>query len=107
MAIADETEESFTRAVLQLAALFGWRRIHLRPAVNRRGNWSTPVQGDGEGFPDLLLLRRGRLIVAELKVPGNNTTPEQEAWLAAFREAQAGVYTWRPADWKLIEEILA
>ena len=106
MAIADESEVAFTRSALQLAKLFGWRSAHFRPAMNRRGKWATPVQGDGEGFPDLVLVRRGRLVVAELKIGNEKPTVEQEAWLAAFKAVGAEVYVWRPADWKVMEEIL-
>jgi hypothetical protein len=69
--------------------------------------WRTAVQGDGKGFPDLVLLRDGVLLVAELKVGNNKLSPSQAAWLAAFRAAGVAASVWRPGDWSLIEQALA
>lgn len=100
-------EFPFQDQVLQLAGYCGWKRAHFRPARTLKG-WRTPVAGDGKGFPDLVLLRRGRLIVSELKRDGEDPTPEQEDWLAAWREVPgAEVYVWRPADFDAITQILA
>jgi hypothetical protein len=96
----DVLETDFQSQVLQLAGLLRWRRAHFRPALNRRGEWQTAVQGDGAGFPDLILVRGGRVLAVELKSELGKTTPEQDAWLAAF--AQAGVVScvWRPSDFR-------
>lgn len=98
------TETEFLAQVLQLAKLRGWRTLHIRPGRTARG-WRTPVQGDGVGFPDLLLIRGAVLIVAELKVGKNQTTPEQKEWLRAFLPF-AKVRVWTPADWEQIEREL-
>ncbi len=60
------------------------------------------------GFPDLVLLRKGRLIVAELKREREEPSEEQKDWLEGFREAGVDVRVWRPSDWLSgdIEEIL-
>ncbi len=101
------SEAEFTRQVLQLCALHGWRTIHLRPARSLKG-WLTAVAGDGVGFPDLLALRGSRLIVAELKRDRTQKpTWAQEAWLAAFRLAGVPAYVWTPEDWTAIEEVLS
>ena len=99
------TEAEFTAQVLEYARLRGWRTIHLRPARTARG-WRTAVQGDGAGFPDVLALRGGRVVVAELKVARNVATEAQEAWLAAWREAGAEVFLWTPDAWAEIERVL-
>lgn len=100
------TEAEFQRQVLALAKIQGWLRAHFRPARTKRG-WRTAVAGDGKGFPDLVLLRGRRLVVAELKVGRRKTTPEQDHWLDAFRAASnAEVFVWRPRDWPQIEEVL-
>jgi hypothetical protein len=98
------TEAEFTRMVLQLARLRGWWSFHARPARTKRG-WRTAVQGDGTGFPDVLLLRGPVQLVAELKVRGR-PTEAQRAWLAAFAAAGVPAYTWTPADWSSIEAVL-
>jgi hypothetical protein len=106
MRVKKLTEREFMRQVLEYAKLTGWLRVHFRPAMTKTG-WRTAVEGDGVGFPDCLLLRRNRLVVAELKTPGKSMTPAQSEWLKAFAEAGAETYLWRPADWEAIERILA
>lgn len=99
------TEAEFTAQVLELASVLGWRAAHFRPARTAQG-WRTPVAGDGRGFPDLILVR-DRVVAAELKVGRNCTTPEQDAWLEAFRGAGVPSYTWRPEDWDAIQATLS
>lgn len=103
------TEAEFTRMFLDLARLRGWMSAHFRPGMDRRGRWRTAVQGDGAGFPDALLVRPrdGKMLVAELKVGRNRTTPEQDRWLAAFRAAGVPAEVLTPDDWPKIEQLLA
>lgn len=99
------TESDFLRQVLDLAAAYRWRTAHFRPARTADG-WRTPVAGDGEGFPDLILVRE-RVIVAELKVGRNQVTGPQRLWLIAFEAAGVAAYEWRhPDDWPEIERVL-
>jgi hypothetical protein len=99
------TEAEWQEQVIELAHALGWRVAHFRPARTQHG-WRTPVAGDGAGFPDLLLVRGARVIVAELKRegPGHEPTPEQVAWLDAFGAADIEAHIWRPGD---IDEIAA
>ena len=100
------TEAAFQAQVLQLAKIHGWRSAHFRPAQTARG-WRTAVSGDGAGFPDLILVRGYRLIVAELKRDAKQKPrPEQTAWLDAFRGVGAEVFLWTPGDWVEIERVL-
>ncbi len=98
-------EETFLRQVIQLARLLGWRSFHCRPARTARG-WRTPVQGDGKGFPDLILLKGTQIIVAELKAGKNKITREQQAWIAAWKAVGARGFVWRPEDLYAIQAIL-
>jgi hypothetical protein len=100
------SEADFLRQVLQLAKLRGWRTAHFRPLRTANGSWRTAVQGDGAGFPDLLLLRGTRIIAAEMKVGKGKVTPEQDKWIKAFLDAGASAYVWYPENWKDIERIL-
>ncbi len=104
------TEAQFTNQVLELAKLRGWRTAHFRPARTATG-WRTAVQGDGKGWPDVVLVRRSRMIVAELKRDRKaRLTKDQEAWLLALRLVGMGVIevqVWTPEDWGSIEEMLA
>jgi len=104
------SEKEFLDDVIAIARRCGWKVAHFRPAKTAKG-WRTAVQGDGKGFPDIICLRRGVILVAELKVGKNKETPEQEVWLDEFRHAEdyhgwVKVYVWRPEDWKTIEEVL-
>lgn len=94
------TEDDLLGQVIDLARLHGWRVSHFRPAWSTRG-WRTPVQGD-TGFPDLIMARNGRVIVAELKGSAGRLRPEQTAWLDALRGEAVEVYVWRPQDWPAI-----
>ncbi len=88
-----------------IARLRGWRSAHFRPARTARG-WRTAVQGDGRGFPDLLLVRGSVLLAAELKAGRGRPTPEQAAWLAALEAVGVRTFVWRPTDWPAIEQTL-
>lgn len=94
------TEAQLQDMVLQLARIRGWMRAHFRPAMVRSGKWVTPVQGDGAGFPDLVLLRGQRLLFRELKTDKGKLRPEQEKWLAALLAAGSDANVWRPAQWR-------
>ncbi len=102
-----ETEAGFTRAVIDLARLHGWKVAHFRPARVRRGGkeiYETPVAGDGKGWPDLFLVRGSWCLAAELKVGKNKVTAEQREWLLRLGGAGVEVRIWRPEDW---DEIVA
>ena len=104
---AQQREKEFQRAVIEYARMMGWRIHHTRPALTQRGKWITPVQGD-VGFPDLVLCRPPRLVIAELKRTGGKVSPQQQEWLSAL-QACAGVecYIWYPNDWEQILSVLA
>jgi hypothetical protein len=94
------SEQELLTCTIELAELFGWRAIHHRPAMNRRGHWSTAMSGtQAAGWPDLLLCRE-RLIAIELKSERGTVTPDQQSWLAALGKAGVEVHLWRPADWQ-------
>jgi hypothetical protein len=95
-----ETEAGFTTAVIALARLHGWVVNHQLPLRTARG-WATGTQGD-VGFPDVIAVKGGRLIIAELKVK-TAVRPEQDIWLNRFAAVPgAEVYVWRPVDWNRI-----
>lgn len=100
------TEAELLEGVLKLARMYGWRVAHFRPCQTGRG-WRTPVQADGAGFPDLVMVRGSRIIVAELKRELGPSTDAQVAWLLAFEDAGVAAYTWRPSGIPEIAEVLA
>jgi len=106
------TEDAFQSQVIALARLYGWKVAHFRSVkiakANGRVQYMTPVQADGAGFPDLVLLhaKKERIIVAELKV-GAKVTKQQEAWLDGFKQCGMETRVWRPKDWQEIKDALA
>jgi hypothetical protein len=106
VALVIATERDLMAAVLDLARLLGWRVAHFRPARTERG-WRTPVEGDGAGFPDLVLVRGERLVFAELKGSRGRVTPAQSEWLRALSAVEAvETAIWTLRDWDAIEEAL-
>lgn len=103
-------EATFTDGIKRYAMRGLWLAYH-----TYRSDRSDP------GFPDLILIRGNRLVVAELKVPREGRSKKealptdwQMCWLTAFRilAMLAGpflsieVYVWTPEDWPNIEKIL-
>ena len=80
-------EKALLNQVRALAHALGWLAYH-----THRSDRSEP------GYPDLTLVRGGRLIFAELKTEKGKTTGPQDAWLAALETSTAEVYLWRPTQ---------
>ena len=92
------TEKVFTQQVMDYARLMGWSAYHSWISIR-----SEP------GFPDLVAVRAGRLVVAELKTLTGKLTPAQEKWLGVWGGIpSAEVFVWRPNDesWAQIERVL-
>ena len=77
--------------VIPLAEQCGWMVYHTYDS--RR---SQP------GFPDLVMLRRGRILVRELKSERGKLTAPQKKWLTAFSMVGISAVVWRPRDWPAI-----
>lgn len=98
MGFKKPNEASFQAQVVKLAKLLGWRHYHTHDSRRSPG-----------GFPDLVLVKKGRLVIyAELKSDTGKPTEEQTSWLDDLRAA-AGlhVYLWRPSDFPEIVRILS
>lgn len=97
------TEKELQAAVIELAQLTGWRHYH-----------TYDSRRSPEGFPDLVLVRRGRLVFAELKSELGRLTVHQKIWLEELADVEryslgnVRVRVWRPRDWLsgAIEEAL-
>jgi len=95
------TEAEFQQQVVDLAQLRGWRVFH-----------DHDSRRNAAGLPDLIMVRSGRLIFAELKGAKGRVRPEQAEWLAdladvAAQQSQVLVALWRPDDFDTIEKVLA
>lgn len=97
------SELAFQAQIIGMARLYRWLIVHHRPALNRSGKWSTPMEGD-RGFPDLVLAKNGYIILAELKTNTGKLGLGQQEWLTALG---AHARLWRPKDWKEIHAELS
>lgn len=96
------SEKDWQAQVIEIARMLRWRVAHFRSVLTKHG-WQTPVQGDGVGFPDLILVR-DRILAVELKTDTGKVADEQLIWLTAFETAHIETHIWRPRD---AEEVLA
>jgi hypothetical protein len=105
--VKPDDEASFQACVLEVARLGGWRTLHIRPARRADGSWRTPVSGDGQGWPDLTLVRPPRLLFVELKSERGRLSASQADWIGVLRLLpKVEVYVWRPSDWDELVEVL-
>ena len=89
------TEKAWQGQVLTLARMFGWRAYH-----------TYDSRRCVAGFPDLVLVRRPRVLFVELKTDRGRLSQSQREWLDALRDCHVEVYVWRPADVERVTEIL-
>lgn len=101
------TEGELQGGVIDTARSLGYLVAHFRAAKTERG-WRTPVEGDGKGFPDLVLAGHGRVLFVELKNDRRPLEPEQRIWLDTLGLAGVEVHLWRPVDYTTgeVERIL-
>ncbi len=100
------SEAEFLRQIIQLATLYGWWCMHQRPAMLSSGKWVTATQGQGKGFPDLVLVRE-RVLWVEVKTDKGKCTREQDEWLSRLKAAEQETYIWRPSYWASIQLTLS
>lgn len=111
-AIRPVPERAFQTAVIELAERLRYRVAHFHDS--RREVRPRVFVGDkrAAGWPDLVMTRANRLILAELKSEKGRVRPEQQEWLHALRNTTAGltglleVYIWRPSQMDEIAAIL-
>jgi len=95
------TEADLQATVVEMAEVLGWRVFHDHDSRLNRA-----------GLPDLILVRRGRLIFAELKRRKGTLRPAQAEWLADLEQVAGAamgaveVHVWRPGDLDAIEQAL-
>lgn len=94
----DITEKQFESQVKDLAKLFGWKYYHTWRSIH------SPA-----GFPDCVMVRRSRIVFAELKSEKGKVSPKQQEWLDALGnvgDKDVQVYLWRPGDFDEVAECL-
>lgn len=96
MKIADIlSEKQFQQQILDLAKLRGWKTYH--PYDSRHST---------AGWPDVTLVKDGRLIFWEVKSAKGRVSEEQAQWLVALALTGCEARVVRPADWDYIVEAL-
>lgn len=103
-------ERDLQLEVIRLARLFGWRVYYIpdwmyRLAMasmkrTRRADRDWP----DKGFPDLVLVKPPRFILAELKAGRNKPSDDQLAWHTDLRACGLTVYVWNESS---MDEIIA
>ena len=82
------SERAFESQVKHLAEMLGWLYYHTWRSIH------SPA-----GYPDCIMTRDGRLVIAELKKEDGQPTPEQYFWLLELSKVPfLGVFLWRPSD---------
>ena len=100
-ALREIPEAHLQARIIDLAHLRGWRVFH-----------DHDSRRNPSGLPDLVLVRRCRLVFAELKRETGKVRPEQAEWISDLTdvaEVSLGaveVYVWRPSDWTEIQQVL-
>jgi hypothetical protein len=94
-ALPKQSEREFQGVVLDLAKRFRWTAYHTHDS--RRSQ---------RGFPDLVLVRRPRVIFAELKRQDGLVSPEQQTWIDELQACGQEAFIWRPSDLECIVGIL-
>ena len=90
------TEKMFTQQVTELAKVMGYKVFHPWLSIHSE-----------KGYPDLTIWKPGRFILAELKTDTGKLSPSQIEKLESLKECGlVEVYTWKPADWERIVEVL-
>lgn len=90
-------EKEWQAKVVEFAQWNGWHVFH--PYYSRR---SEP------GWPDLSMIRNGRLVFAELKTRTGRVTPPQHHVLGLLAACESvEVYLWRPQDWVDVQRVLS
>ena len=104
-----ESEAELQDKVIQLAKLTGWKVAHFRNVKVLKADgtvrYQLPVQADGKGFVDLVLVKH-KVLWVELKSQKGKLSPEQKDWIDALRNAGQEVYLFRPDDWDSIDKLL-
>jgi Holliday junction resolvase len=100
------TEADFQRQIVELARIYGWEDFHVR-AGRTRDSWRVPGSGSmAAGWPDLVLVKHGRIIFMEVKRAGGKATSDQQRVIGVL-SAVAEAYIVQPKDWDFIQRELA
>jgi hypothetical protein len=86
-------------AAVALARTKGYIAAHFSPA-RVRDSFITNYAYDSKGWPDLILVGRGRVIAVEVKGTGDSLSAEQTEWLARLSESGMKTLVLTPKGWR-------
>ena len=86
-----ETERDFQAAIIEVAEINGWYVYHTYDSRRSAAGW-----------PDLVLLRAPRIIIAEVKSATGKLREAQRDVLQMLDSCGIETHVWRPADWEHI-----
>lgn len=99
-------EADWQKLVTSTAEAHGWLHCHVFPTRGRDGRWLTGTSGS-PGFPDLWLVRDGRLLVLELKAAKGRDRDGQAEWIHALDQVPGCTAAFATAaDWPWIQATL-
>jgi uncharacterized protein YfaT (DUF1175 family) len=89
------TERQFQARVVTYARIMGWRCYHQFDSRRSEAGW-----------PDLVLIRRPRVVFVEVKAQRTPITTAQRECLGLLRSCAQEAYVVRPSDWPALEKLL-
>jgi hypothetical protein len=99
------SELELQKTILDLACRTGFLCHHQLVPYRRRADGVHAIveAGTTPGYPDLVLVHSGRLLVlfVELKTEHGKLSPRQIEWRDAIRAAGGDWRLWRPSMWEV------
>ena len=90
------SERDWQATVIEYARTMGWAVYHPWMSLHSASGW-----------PDLSMVRDGRLVFAELKTETGRVSKSQRAWIALLSAVPGvEVFLWRPSAWPEVERVL-
>jgi VRR-NUC domain len=89
------SERRYQRQVTDYAEMLGWHWWH-----------TLRSEGSPKGWPDLVLIKRPRIVFLEIKAQRTPVTPEQQACINELRACGQECYIVRPSDFDRLTRIL-
>lgn len=100
LVLSATTEAQWQNAVIERAHSEGWL-VHAMK--DSRQQW----WGTDSGFPDLVMVRGGRVLFIELKDMKGRIRADQQAWAYRLKQTDVEYYCLRPSDeeemWRILE----
>lgn len=95
----DPLEKEFQAVVIEAARTLGYYVGYFRHVNDVRRGWISPAAADGVGWPDFVIVGRGRILYRETKRRKGKLSPDQAAWGERITNAGGDWAVWTPADW--------